>query len=179
MEQIVLKDRVFDKYISYDEIQLAIKELSAKINSDYKDLERPLFLSILNGSFMFTSDLMKNIEFECEVSFVKIASYDGTASTNNVMELIGLSCDVRGRNVIIVEDIVESGVSIEHLYNLLAKDKPMSINVATLLFKPNSYRKNITIKYSAIAIPDDFIVGFGLDFDQLGRNLKHIYKIVK
>ena len=179
MEQIVLKDKVFNKYISFEEIQKSIEELAVKVNRDYTDKERPIFLCVLNGSFMFMADLMKCIEFECEVSFVKLSSYVDTKSCGCVKELIGLSKCIEGRNIIVVEDIVDSGNSISALLKSLEKHKPATVEVATLLFKPNVYKKDILIKYIGLPIPDDFIVGYGLDYDELGRNLKDIYKIVE
>ena len=179
MEQVVLKDKVFNKYIPFEEIQRSIKELSVKVNADYGDKFRPIFLCVLNGSFMFMADLMKSIEIDCEVSFVKLSSYSATTSTGKVTELIGLSTDLSGRNVIVVEDIVDSGNSISALLKTLEAYNPNSVEVATLLFKPSAYKKDIEIKYVGISIPDDFIVGYGLDYDQLGRNLMDIYKIVE
>lgn len=179
MKQVQLKDKTFELFIPYDTIHQAIVELGKRINEDYKDKETPLFLGVLNGSFMFMAELLQQIDFNCETSFVKLASYSGTKSTGRVSELIGLADNVRGRHVIVVEDIVDTGGSIEHLLRSLIGHEPASIEVATLLFKPDAYKKDSPIKYSAISIPNDFIVGFGLDYDQLGRNLRHIYKIVE
>lgn len=179
MKQVTLKDKTFALSIPYEEIDKSIKALADKINADYKGKETPLFLGVLNGSFMFMAELMKLIEFDCEMSFVKVASYSGTKSTGSVQEIIGLADNVQGRHIIVVEDIVDTGESISHLMRSLTGHEPASVEVATLLFKPNAYQKDIPIKYSAISIPNDFIVGFGLDYDQLGRNLKDIYKIVE
>ena len=128
---------------------------------------------------MFMADLMKSVDLECEISFVKLSSYVDTKSSGCVRELIGLSAGIEGRNVIVVEDIVDTGTSISALLNTLEQYNPATIEVATLLFKPNVYKKDILIKYICMSIPDDFIVGYGLDYDQLGRNLKDIYKIVE
>lgn len=155
----------------------AVDITAEHINRDYKDKKGsrpPLFLSILNGSFMFCSELLQRIDFNCEVSFVKISSYDGTCSTK-VREMIGLDRNVEGRDIIIVEDIVETGGTIEHIYKLLQLQNPASIRIATLFFKKNIYKKPISIDYPAINIDDDFIVGFGLDYDGLGRNFRDIY----
>lgn len=179
MQQVQLKDKTFELFIHYDKIHESIVELGERLNEDYKDKKQPLFLGVLNGAFMFMAELLKEIEFDCEVSFIKLASYSGTKSTGKVSELIGLADNVRGRHVIVVEDIVDTGASIEHLLRSLVGHEPASIEVATLLYKPEAYKKETPIKYSAISIPNDFIVGFGLDYDQVGRNLKHIYKIVE
>lgn len=179
MKQVTLKDKTFELSIPYERIEKEIDALAARINEDYKDLDTPLFLGVLNGSFMFMAELMQRIEFPCELSFVKLASYVGTSSTGKVSELIGLKDNLEGRHIIVVEDIVDTGESIEHLMRSLVGHRPASVEVATLLFKPDSYKKELPIRYRAMEIPNDFIVGFGLDYDQLGRNLKDIYKIVE
>ena len=168
MKTIRLHDKNFRLAIPNGRICDAIGRVADRINKDYAGRETPLFVGVLNGSFMFMLD--------CEASFVKIASYRGTASTGKVHELIGLSTDIRGRHVVIVEDIVDTGASIEHTVNLLKAKAPASIAVATLLFKPEVYRKEIGIDYCALKVSDRFLVGFGLDYDQLGRNLKDIYE---
>ena len=132
---------------------------------------------MLNGSFMFMSDLIKKIEFQNELSFVKLASYEGTSSTGQVKSLLGLNGSIEGRHVIVVEDIVDTGESIEHMLRDLEARRPASVAVCTLFFKPNSYRKQIPIEYKALEIGNEFIVGYGLDYDQLGRNLKDIYVV--
>ncbi|MCC8019357.1 MAG: hypoxanthine phosphoribosyltransferase [Rikenellaceae bacterium] len=176
-KQITLKDKTFGLSIPYEQIQQAIRDLAARINEDYRGKETPLFLGVLNGSFMFMADLMKEVDFDCEMSFVKLVSYRGTKSTGKVSELIGLQDNIMGRHIIVVEDIVDTGESIDHLMRSLVGHEPASVEVATLLFKPEAYKKEVPIKYYALSIPNDFIVGFGLDYDQLGRNLKDIYKI--
>lgn len=178
MKRVTLQDKTFELFIPYERIQGAVQQLADRINEDYKDKPVPLFLGVLNGSFMFMAELMKRIEFTCEMSFVKLASYRGTSSTGKVSELIGLTDNLQGRNIIVVEDIVDTGESIDHLMRSLVGHRPASIEVATLLFKPESYKKEVAIRYPAISIPNDFIVGFGLDYNQLGRNLCDIYKIV-
>ncbi len=177
-KRVKLHDRTFEVMIPGSEIDKAISAVAERINRDYRDQETPLFLGVLNGSFMFMSELMKKIDFNCELSFVKLASYSGTNSTGEVQELIGLKNNIEGRNVIIVEDIVDTGESIEHLIRSLVGHRPKSIEVVTLFFKPGSYSKEFPIKYSAMSIGNEFIVGFGLDYDQLGRNLKDIYVVV-
>ena len=178
MKRVTLHDKTFELFIPYERIQDAVQQLADRINEDYKNKPAPLFLGVLNGSFMFMAELMKRIEFVCEMSFVKLASYRGTSSTGKVSELIGLADNLQGRDIIVVEDIVDTGESIDHLMRSLVGHRPASIEIATLLFKPASYKKEVAIRYPAISIPNDFIVGFGLDYNQLGRNLCDIYKIV-
>ena len=173
---IKLHDKKFKIMIPAEKIDEAVTAVADRINADYAGCPTPLFVGVLNGSFMFMSDLIKKIDFTCEISFVKLASYEGTCSTGNVECLLGLNNDIAGRHVIIVEDIVDTGASIEHTVNLLKAKAPASIAVATLLFKPEVYRKEIGIDYCALKVSDRFLVGFGLDYDQLGRNLKDIYE---
>ena len=161
-QTIRLHDKTFRLSIPHDRLVGAIGEVAQRINRDYARRECPLFLGVLNGSFMYMAELLQHIDFTCEVSFVKLASYNGTSSTGAVQELIGLTNNLRGRHIIIVEDIVDTGGSI---------------SVSTLLFKPEAYKKEHKIDYYAMAIPDKFIVGYGLDYDQLGRNLKDIYEL--
>ena len=178
MSRIRLKDKIFERVIPHDRIMDGVDELAARLDADYAECDTPLFLGVLNGAFMFMSELVRRVNFPCEVSFVKLASYHGTKSSGTVSELIGLADNLRGRHIIVVEDIVETGVSIDYLMRSLVGHEPASIEVATLLFKPESYKKDKSIKYSALSIPDDFVVGFGLDYDGLGRNMRDIYKIV-
>ncbi|MFR9534983.1 MAG: hypoxanthine phosphoribosyltransferase [Rikenellaceae bacterium] len=178
MEQkIKIKDLTFEVMIPEREVDTAVAAVAEKINTDYANTQTPLFLGVLNGSFMFMSDLMKKITFHCEQSFVKLASYEGTQTTGAVKSLIGLNGSIEGRDVIIVEDIVDSGNSIEHLFALLEPMKPASIKVCTLFLKPKAYKKTIPIDYAAMEIGNEFIVGYGLDYDQLGRTLKDIYVV--
>lgn len=177
-KRVTLHDKTFELSIPYAELDVAIQKVADQINEDYKELDTPLFLGVLNGAFMFMSELMQKIEIPCELSFVKLASYVGTSSTGKVQELIGLRNNVEGRHIIIVEDVVDTGESMEHLLRSLAGHKPASVTIATLLFKPTKFTKDYEVKYRALDIPDDFIVGFGLDYDELGRNLKDIYTIV-
>lgn len=176
--RVVLHDKTFELSIPYAELDKAIAALGDKINEDYKDVETPLFLGVLSGAFMFMSELMQKINFPCELSFVKLSSYSGMTSTGKVQELIGLRNNIEGRHVIIVEDIVDTGESMEHLLRSLAGHRPASVEIATLLFKPSKFSKDYDVKYRALEIPNDFIVGFGLDYDELGRNLKDIYTVV-
>lgn len=180
MEDVIrLHDKKFKIMIPAEEIDRAVAAVAERINADYADRETPLFVGVLNGSFMFMSDLIKKIEFQNELSFVKLASYAGTASTGEVRSLIGLNNSIEGRHVIIVEDIVDTGESIEHMIRELESRHPASIAVCTLFFKPGSYRKQIPIEYRAMEIGNEFIVGYGLDYDQLGRSLKDIYVVTE
>ncbi len=171
-----LHDKTFEKTIAHERIVEAIEALATRLNSDYAD-KTPILVGVLNGSFMFMAELAKHLEFTCEVSFVKISSYSGTQSTGSVEELIGLGCDVSGRHIIIVEDIVETGRSIGHIMHALEGMHPASVEVASLFFKPDVYSATKEVKYHALPIPNDFIVGFGLDYNGLGRNLRDIYKV--
>ncbi len=176
---IQLHDKKFKIMIPAEKIDEAVAAVAERINRDYAHIETPLFVGVLNGSFMFMSDLIKKIEFNNELSFVKLASYEGTSSTGEVKSLIGLNGSIEGRHVIIVEDIVDTGESIEHMMHELEPLHPASIAVCTLFFKPNSYRKQIPITYRAMEIGNEFIVGYGLDYDQLGRSLKDIYVVTE
>ncbi len=176
---VTLNDRTFEVMIPAQEIDHAVERVAEQINRDYADKEVPLFIGVLNGSFMFMSDLMKKISFNCELSFVKVASYEGTESCGKVKSLIGLNQDLRGRHVVIVEDIVDTGRSIAHMIKELEALNPASVEVCTLFFKPNSYSEKYPIRYRAMEIGNEFIVGYGLDYDQLGRNLKDVYVVTK
>lgn len=174
---IRLHDKTFRVMIPAAQIDSAVAAVAERINADYGDKQLPLFIGVLNGSFMFMSDLMKKIEFDCELSFVKLASYCGTCTAGDVRSLIGLNNSIEGRHVIIVEDIVDTGESIEHMVRDLESHKPASISVCTLFFKPASYSKTVPVEYRAMEIGNEFIVGYGLDYDQLGRNLKDVYVV--
>ena len=176
---IKLHDKKFKIMIPAEKIDEAVSAVAQRINEDYGDKETPLFVGVLNGSFMFMSDLIKKIEFNNELSFVKLASYEGTCSSGCVKSLIGLNGSIEGRHVIVVEDIVDTGESIEYMICDLKAQKPASLEVCTLFFKPGSYRKQIPIKYRAMEIGNEFIVGYGLDYDQLGRSLKDIYVVTE
>ena len=169
---IKLHDRKFKIMIPAEKIDEAVSAVAQRINEDYGDKETPLFVGVLN-------DLIKKIEFNNELSFVKLASYEGTCSSGCVKSLIGLNGSIEGRHVIVVEDIVDTGESIEYMICDLKAQKPASLEVCTLFFKPGSYRKQIPIKYRAMEIGNEFIVGYGLDYDQLGRSLKDIYVVTE
>ncbi|MDR0545077.1 MAG: hypoxanthine phosphoribosyltransferase [Odoribacteraceae bacterium] len=174
---IQLRDKTFHLYIESGEIDRAIARLARQINEEAKD-ERPLFLSVLNGAFMFTSDLLKEITVEgAEVAFIRLASYAGTASTGEVRELVGLTDDVAGRSVIILEDIVDTGRSIAHLLDLLSPRRPARVRVAALFHKPGALEYSVTVDYPGIVLENDFVVGRGLDYDGLGRNLRDLYAL--
>lgn len=175
MERIRLHDKTFKICIPHDEILKSIKVVADQINKDYQNVETPLMVSVLNGSFMFTSDLLKCLEIQCELSFIKLSSYEGTGSTGEVKKMIGLSQNIKGRSVVVIEDIVDTGVTIECLYATLKEAGAADIKICTLLLKPEAYKKPIPIDYAAIKIPNDFIVGYGLDYDELGRQYKDIY----
>ena len=174
MQRVTLKDKTFVPYISADKISVSVKQMAQVINIDLAS-DMPLFLVVLNGSFMFAADLLKEVIIPCQISFIKLASYQGTNSTGTITEMIGLTEEIKGRTVIIVEDIVDTGVTIEKLVDLLTKKEVKQIKVATFLFKPDAYKKSIKIDYKGIEIPNDFVVGYGLDYDGLGRNMKEVY----
>lgn len=178
MGNIQVKDREFEVFLKEEDIQKEIKRVASEINRDYKDKE-PLFLCVLNGSFMFAADLLKDVNVPCNVSFVKVSSYQGTDTTGKVKELMGLQENVEGRHVIIVEDIVDTGYTMRDVLDSLAEKNAASVNVCALLCKPDKLKVDINLKYLAMNIPNGFIVGYGLDYDGFGRNSRDIYKIVK
>jgi hypoxanthine phosphoribosyltransferase len=173
---IQILDKQFEPYIDNAEISNRIAILGEKLSKDF-DGKNPLLISILNGSFMFTADLMKTLTIPCEVSFIKLASYHGTESTGVIQTMIGLDREIEGRHVIIVEDIVDTGNTLAAFIPTLEKHLPASVTLATLLYKPNALKNDIKIDHHCFEIPNDFIVGYGLDYDGYGRNLKDIYKI--
>ena len=173
---IQLHDKKFEVFIAAEEIDFAIENMAKQIDADFSD-DIPVFIGVLNGSFMVTADLLKKYKGLCEVSFVKMASYDGMATTTEVKQLIGLNQNLEGRSVIIVEDIVDTGNTIEELKAILKEHKVKHFKIATLFLKPEAYKKDIKLDYVGIRIPNKFIVGFGLDYDGLGRNLKDVYQL--
>ena len=177
MDTIQIKDKTFTISIPEESILKEINRVAADINSDLKD-KNPLFLSVLNGAFMFSSDLMKRITIPCEISFVKLASYEGVLSTGKVKEVIGLNQDITDRTVVIVEDIVDSGYTMQRLLETLGTRNPKEILICSLLVKPENINVDLDIKYACIPIPNDFIVGYGLHYDGYGRNLNSIYTII-
>ncbi|RYZ19357.1 MAG: hypoxanthine phosphoribosyltransferase [Chitinophagaceae bacterium] len=176
MTPIKLHDKTFDSYLSEDTIQTRIRELAAQIDRDYAG-KRPLFIGILNGAFMFAADLFKNLTVEAEISFIKLASYSGTKSTGRVITAIGLDQDLIGRDVIVVEDIVDTGKTLAEFLPQLQHNQPASLRIATLLHKPEATQFDLTLDYVGFAIPNKFVVGYGLDYDGIGRNLREIYQL--
>jgi hypoxanthine phosphoribosyltransferase len=178
MGRVKLKDKVFEISISEAEILQRIKVVAEKISKDMEG-KNPLLLAVLNGSFIFAADLMRMLTIPCEISFVKLASYQGTTSTGVIKEVFGINEDISGRTVIIVEDIVESGLTIKRMIETLGTRNPESIHICTLLLKPERLTVPLNIEYVAMEIPNDFIVGYGLDYSQQGRNLRDIYTVVE
>lgn len=178
MEKVQVKDKSFEIYIPFEKIEARIKAVASEIERDMKDKD-PLFLVILNGAFMFASDLFKELTIPCEISFAKLSSYQGTKSTEKVKELIGVGDEIRGRHVIIVEDIIDTGITLEHLQKTLQAFQPASVKLATMLFKPHAFQKDYPIHYICMDIPNDFVVGYGLDYDGHGRNFRNIYKVIE
>lgn len=177
MSTIQIKDKSFTTFITEDKILKEVSRVADEINRDLAGTE-PLFLSVLNGSFMFTADLMKRINIPCEISFVKLASYQGTSSTGKIKELVGLNENIEGRTVVIVEDIIDTGFTMKGLVETLRSKNPKDIRIATLLVKPDKLQVKLDIDYVAMNIPNDFIVGYGLDYDGKGRNYRDIYTVV-
>lgn len=171
-----LHDKTFEIFIQEDAILAEIRLMADKLNSEYagKDV---VFIAVLNGAFMFASDLMKQIGFDAEISFVKMSSYHGLNSTGRVDEVIGLNRSIKGKHVVVLEDIVDTGVTMEKLFSLLQAEHPQSVEIATLLFKPAAFKGKHTPKYIGFSIPDKFVVGYGLDYNEFGRNTKHIYQL--
>ena len=178
MKTVKIKDKEFVPMISEEEIKRRVKELAAQISKDMAG-KNPLLLAVLNGSFVFAADLMREITIESEISLGKLASYQGTTSTGTVKEVIGINENLSGRTVIIVEDIVESGLTMKRMIESLGTRNPASVHICTLLLKPDCLKVDLDIEYAAFSIPNDFIIGYGLDYDQQARNLKDIYVLKK
>jgi len=178
LQTIKIKDKAFEPFIKESEIQHIIKEVAKRINTDLAGRD-PLFLVILNGAFMFAADLMKSVTIECQISFVKLSSYSGTQTTQVVRELIGLDRSIEGRCVVIVEDIIDTGMTMNHLIGNLKELGAEEVRIATLTFKPDSFLYDYPIDYIGVNIPNDFIVGYGFDYDGYGRNSADIYKITE
>jgi hypoxanthine phosphoribosyltransferase len=176
MKTINLHNKTFEIFIPETEISAIVHAMANQINNS--GIKNPLFIAVLNGSFLFAADIMRKINItNCEISFIKLSSYLGTESSGEVNELIGLGKNIRNRNVVILEDIIDTGVTLEKIISLLEKEEVADIKVATLLFKPEAYKKEIEIDFIGKSIPNDFVVGYGLDYDEIGRNLPHIYKL--
>lgn len=177
MSLIKVHDKNFETFLSEETIQKRVKELAAEINEDYKG-KRPLFIGILNGAFMFASDIFKSLEIDAEICFIKLISYQGTRSSGKVVTSIGLMEDIHGRDVVLIEDIVDTGKTLNDFIPGLKHQQPASLKIAALLHKPDATEYPLTIDYLAFSIPNKFVVGYGLDYDGLGRNLKEIYQLV-
>jgi hypoxanthine phosphoribosyltransferase len=177
MAVIKVHDKSFETYLSEETIQQKVKELAIVINKDYEG-KRPLFIAILNGSFMFAADLFKHLTIEAELCFIKLASYKGMKSSGKVVTSIGLEEDLFGKEVIIVEDIVDTGKTLHNFLPKLVHQQPHSLKIVTLLHKPEATTYPLILDYVGFAIPDKFVVGYGLDYDGLGRNLKEIYQLI-
>ena len=178
MNTITIKDKKFSLSIPAEKIQEAVKTVAEEINRDLAD-KNPLFICVLNGAFMFAGDLMKHVNIPCEITFIKLSSYAGLYTTGEVKEVLGLSENVVGRNVVVVEDIVDTGITMEKIIGSLKAKGTNDIKIVTFLQKPDALQRDIEIDYIAMKIPNDFIVGYGLDYDGYGRNLKDIYTVVE
>ena len=175
-DTIQVHDKTFVPYLSSDEIIAKVKELAEKLNRDYAN-KRPLFISVLNGSFMFSADLFKYLTIEAEICFIKLASYKGTKSTGQVLTAIGLDTDIAGRDIIILEDIIDTGKTINQFLPQVFNQQPASLKIAVLLHKPEATIFPVQIDYTCFIIPNKFVVGYGLDYDGLGRNLAQLYQL--
>ena len=176
MELIKIHDKTFEPYVSAEQLNQIAERMASEV---YQDLQEscPVFIAVLNGSFMFAADFVRHYKGECEISFVKMASYEGIQSTGKIHQLIGLSTPVEGRDVVILEDIIDTGNTLEEIYRLFENQKVKSFRIATLFFKPDAYKKDLKIDYVGKPIPNRFIVGYGLDFDEIGRNLPQVYQL--
>jgi hypoxanthine phosphoribosyltransferase len=178
MKQVKIYNKNFQLFIPYEDIRAVVEKMAEKMNADLADKD-PLFICILNGSFMFAADLFKRISvLQSEISFVKLASYDGDRTTGMVKQLIGLNEKIKGRTVVVLEDIVDSGITIDNIQEQLKEFKPKEVNIATLLLKPDALEKEVQLDYVGFKIPNDFIVGYGLDYNGYGRNLIDIYSVI-
>ena len=178
MKRVTIKDKTFETSMPEAEIKNRVKELAQQMSRDLEG-KNPLLLAVLNGAFIFAADLMREMTIPCEISFVKLASYQGTTSTGTIHEVIGINEDLSGRTVVIVEDIVESGLTIKRMMEQLGTRNPASVQVCTLFFKPERLKEDLKLDYVAFEIPNDFILGYGLDYDQQGRGLKDLYTLVE
>jgi hypoxanthine phosphoribosyltransferase len=178
MSRVTIKDKTFETSIPEAEILERVKAVAAQINQDMAD-KNPLFLAVLNGAFVFAADLMREITIPCEISFVKLASYQGTTSTGKVHEVLGVNENLSGRTIVIIEDIVDTGLTMKQMIESLGTRNPESIHICTLLLKPEKLKEKLDVEYVAFRIPNDFILGYGLDYDQQGRNLRDIYTLVE
>ena len=178
MKKIILQGLEFEPYISHEEIAKQVKRVAGEIVDDLDGDQEPIFICVLNGAFIFAADLYREVNLpHSQITFIRFKSYDGLSSTGEIREVMGLTTDITGRNIIIIEDIVESGLTMAHMLETLRKHNPRSIDVCTLFLKPNKLKVQLDIRYRCFEIPDDFILGYGLDYNQQGRNTKDIYTI--
>ncbi len=175
---MTIKDKTFETFIPEEEILRRVKAVADRINVDLAG-KNPLFLAVLNGAFVFAADLLRMITIPCEISFVKLASYEGTTSTGKVKEVIGINENLAGRTVVIVEDIVDTGLTMKQMVETLGTRQPESVHICTLLLKPDKLKVDLDIEYVAMEVPNEFILGYGLDYDQQGRQLRDIYTLVE
>jgi hypoxanthine phosphoribosyltransferase len=173
-----LKDKSFEKYILNTDIQAKVTELAQRINTELKG-KKPLFVVVLNGAFIFASDLLKQVTIDCEIAFVKLSSYQGTQSSGVVQQIIGLDLDIKGRTIVVIEDIVDTGLTLESFLATLQAMEPAEVKVASCLLKPEPFKSKFPVDYLCFSIPNEFVVGYGLDYDGLGRNSADIYKIIE
>ena len=176
MSIVTIHDKTFETTIPEAEIRERVKDLAAQISRDMEG-RNPLLLAVLNGAFIFAADLIREISIPCEISFVKLASYEGTTSTGKIKEVMGINEDLSGRHVIVVEDIVDTGMTMKRMIETLDAHHPASVSICTLFVKPGNLQVDLDVKYAAFSIPNDFILGYGLDYDQQGRGLKEIYTL--
>ncbi len=177
MNTIKLNDKYFELFISKDIIDKAVKNIAKQIENDLDKNEVPIFMGVLNGSFMFVADFVREYSYNCHLSFVKLTSYQGTNSTGKVKKLVGINEDLKGKTVVILEDIIDTGNTLEEIYNIFKNEDLKQLKIATLFFKPDIFKKDLTINYIGIPIEDKFIVGYGLDYNGLGRNLPDVYQL--
>ena len=175
---VQVKDKKFALYIHEEKIKARVKEVAAKMDEDLRK-KNPLFLVILNGSFVFAADLLRDINFPCEITFVRVSSYEGDHSTGEVKQLIGLTENIEGRTIVIVEDIIESGITMKEVLHMLGEKKPKEVFITSLFVKPGCLKVDLKIDYRCFDIEDAFIVGYGLDYNHEGRNLPHIYQVIE
>lgn len=175
---IRIKDKSFEVSIPNEEIQQKVKALAEKMNKDYAG-KNPVFVCILNGAFVFMADLVRYLDFQPDIVFAKYSSYEGMNTTGKVKEVLGVSVDLEGKDVVLVEDIIDTGITMSHVLPIFQAKGATSVKIATMLMKPEKLKCNIKVDYCAMEIPNDFIVGYGLDYDGLGRNYKDIYTVVE
>jgi len=178
MDKVKILDKEFKLFISEKRIQEVVEEMAHRMNKELKG-QKVFFIGILNGCFMFVADLVKHLDLDCTITFLKLASYQGTSSTGKVKRLIGLNEDIKGQTVVVLDDIVDTGITLDFIQKQLRGYEPAEIKLATLLYKPKACRHDVSLDYVGIEIPDDFVVGYGLDYNGYGRNLRQIYTIIE